>query len=221
MSHKYRPKGVNLVERKIGSNGVYAAWLIFLLISLLINIPYIFIFKIESSAQVNTNETIVILKPDIEVMSNPIWLNSIAIVYFLKDSFSIFLICSFNLKISIGLRKRSFSLNKDENQNSNSLSSTSRRKERKVSYMILLLCIFLFASNISEPFYRIKRKLNLLFFTKFNYLGYYLAISNIISFLCSYFKLFIYLIFSKTFLRQFKKSFLSIQLEKWKKRTKY
>ena len=209
MSRKYRHKGAKLVERKNRNISVYAASLIFLLISLLINIPYIFIFKIESSAQVNSNETMVILKPDIEVISNPIWLNSIAIVYFLKDSFSIFLICSFNLKISMGLRKRSY---KAENQNCNSLSSKSRRKERKVSYMILLLCIFLFASNIPEPFYRIKRKLNLLFFTKFNYLGYYLAISNIISFLCSYFKLFIYLIFSKTFLRQFKMSFLRKRL---------
>lgn len=252
------------VSTRYGSTHVYQVCLLLLVIGLAINTPYIFLFKIDTSSIANgknmtraieTATNTNILAPDLKAISeHPYWFKLLAVVYFLKDTCFLTLICALNAMISISLRNgtkpssnQSTVTNKlmpnnnatDANNNryltvSSKMGTTAdlsyetesqidsklsqnfklfyRRKERKVSHMILFLSILLLVGNLPETFYRIKRKLSILFFTSFDYLGYYLIISNIISFVSSYFKLFIYLHFSKTFLKQFKISFLSLCL---------
>lgn len=224
------------------SMSVVKTCLILLFGSLVINTPYIFIFKIEnyplSTSAIENSSSLdnnnFILTPDLDAISDhPFWLKSIAVVYFLKDTCCLAFICVLNIMISLSLRNGSKSTHAEPVQSARAktLSTVSfdnetqidkrmsknfklfyRRKERKVSHMILFLSILLLVGNLPETVYRMKRKLNMLFFTKFNYLAYYLIISNIISFVSAYFKLFIYLYFSKTFLEQFRQCFLKCRL---------
>lgn len=94
------------------------------------------------------------------------------------------------------------------NRISKNFNAQYKQKEKKVSYMILFLCILFLIGHLPETLYRLKRKLNILFITNFNYLDHYLIISNMISFVSSYLKLFIYLGFSKMFSEQFKATFV-------------
>lgn len=215
-----RSLSVVSLGKRANRKNVYLKSLIFLTVSIVINTPYIFIFKLE-----NVSETIVELKPDLKTISqHPMWLKSIAIAYFLKDSSCLLFIVVLNLVISVYLKDGISSLKLGKSSMiSESLESHEtetrilvnptrrvyRPKERKVFYMILLLGILLLAGNLPEAIYRVKRTLNILFFTRRNYLPHYLLVSNILSFVCSYFKLFVYLLFSKTFLKQFERSFAS------------
>ena len=208
------------MDKRASRKNVYLKSLIFLTVSIVINTPYIFIFKLE-----NVSETIIELKPDLKTINeHPMWLKLIAIVYFLKDSSCLLFIVVLNLVISVYLKDGISSLKLGKNSMvSESLEShetetrilvnPTRRiyipKERKVFYMILTLSFLLLAGNLPEAIYRVKRTLNVLFFTKRNYLPHYLLVSNILSFVCFYFKLFVYLFFSKTFRKQFKRSFVS------------
>lgn len=194
-----------------------------LAISILINIPYIFVFKTEI-----TSDNQVALNPDLND-ENPTWLKLIALVYFLKDFVCLSIIFIFNFMLSYSLKRTNqrLSISKkesmptsngehksaDELQVQAEMSRSFNRfyggKERQVAQMIVFLSALFLVGHLPETFYRINRKLSILLFSDVNYLNYYLIISNIISFVSSYFNLLIYLYFSRTFFEQFKKTFLS------------
>lgn len=203
--------------------------LLIFIFSLIINIPYLIIFKVDD--QVIENRTR-LLEPDLlKSTINP--LKPIAIVYFLKDFFLLTGVCILNIIVVISLKKNLKS--KKEKSESTSRTQTTvniapdspnlivstplvtvnkqfkrsfEKKEKNISYMILFLCLVFLVAHLPETVYRLKRKLRILFFTRVNYLDYYLVISNMISFVTSYFKILIYLYFSRTYYLQFKATFL-------------
>jgi hypothetical protein len=236
---------------------------ILLVVSVIINTPYLFIFRVDdafitkstnNSSVTATTTLSLLLKPNMLIINEFGHLKSLAVVYFLKDFVFLVFVCVFNLLVTLSLRNNLKTHNNNNNKTdlvvaenlintptttppqvarnqlpNGSISNTNcsnqdltatvnrisknfnaqyRQKEKKVSYMILFLCILFLIGHLPETLYRLKRKLNILFITNFNYLDHYLIISNMISFVSSYLNLFIYLGFSKMFSEQFKETFV-------------
>lgn len=194
-------------------------------LSLAINTPYIFIYNaIDHESNM--------LAPDLHVASSqpPVWLKLLAVAYFLKDFLGLVFVCGFNFMVLLALRAVRVNSSTSASSaahspvsstaevNGNESRATTRslgfgrlyeRKENRVAQMVVFLSVLFLIGHLPETFYRIKRKLNILFFTshQINYLSYYLVVANCVSFVSAYANLFIYLYFSRTFKEQFKESF--------------
>lgn len=234
-TYKYRVKLLSNSKLKlIRSLEFFIICLIIL--SFTINIPYLYLYKIENDSQYKSkyfngsfSDESIRVQPDMLKINNNSSLKPIAYLYFVKDFLFLTVVCILNLMVTMSFRRNKFqmeisklgqknsSINQRTTKNDNKLKSKINqltKKEKKMSTMIMILCLSFFIGHLPETIYKLKKKLSYTETTKLN-LDFYLFLSNIISSLTSYFNFFIYLYFSPTFRRQFKKNvynFLNIKL---------
>ncbi|RNA33238.1 hypothetical protein BpHYR1_014241 [Brachionus plicatilis] len=203
-------------------------FILFLLISSFsINIPYLYLYKIEKSSPAedqHLNSSLLLeallVQPDMLRINNNSHLKPIAYLYFVKDFVLLTIVCILNIMVTMSFRRNKFqtgfikfsqknhSIDQRFTHDSNKLKSKINQltsKEKKISTMIMILCISFFVGHLPETFYKLKKKLSYTKKTRMN-LDFYLFVSNIISCMTSYLNFLIYLYFSPTFRRQFKKN---------------
>lgn len=198
------------------------------ILSFTINIPYLFIYKIEKNYHYKSkylNESsldeYLRVQPDMLKINNNSNLKPIAYLYFVKDFLFLTIVCILNIMVTMSFRRNKFQIEitqlgqkkcsssqrtaNDANKLKSKINQLTQ-KEKKMSTMIMMLCLSFFIGHLPETIYKLKKKLSYTETTKMD-LDFYLFLSNIISSLTSYFYFFIYLYFSPTFRRQFKKMF--------------
>lgn len=224
-TYKFRKRSLTN-SRLLSSRDIFVLCLVIL--SFIINIPYLYLYKIEKishNESENSNSSLhesLIVQPDMLKINNNCHLKPIAYLYFVKDFVLLTVVCILNIMVTISFRKNKFQTRfsnigsnsqhlaaQETTHDSNKLKSKINQitcREKRISTMIMILCISFFIGHLPETVYKLKKKLSYTKIIRSN-LNFYLFLSNLISCMTSYLNFFIYLYYSPTFRRQFKKNF--------------